>query len=335
MYLAKALGRTLVLPPFIEYAGRSIKLVPFDAVFDLDALRRYLPDAMTMSEFIAVADELGFDRNDATAYCYGRPDEPRECLMQHPEAGSPRSPFWKQLGFTFTRSENHVLSTRVHPLLVQQWQARYPVEQHPFLFLSGPPAPYPVDIKHCAPLQEYVVFNTAIVEATKYELESLFDGRPFVGVHARIGSDWERVCRDMDGKTGMYMSARQCLGMNDPLPKRVCYPTAKRMVKDVFRLIRQRQGAITDVFVAADVRVSSLVRELETKLNKKRDKHNRDHPERAIEKPIRVKHAKKRSYQIDMAALQLADEFIGNCVSSFTHFIARTPGVRANYFGMK
>src|SRR5687767_5821017 len=52
LQFAHHLNRTLVLPPFIKYNYHDIEFIPFQDIFDVDAIREYT-DVITLEDFMA------------------------------------------------------------------------------------------------------------------------------------------------------------------------------------------------------------------------------------------------------------------------------------------
>src|SRR5690606_22125023 len=71
METARASGRTLVLPPFIEYRAGKPYYVPFEQIYSVAAVNGYVP-AITLAEFLAMPD--AWPRENRRLYCSRRSD---------------------------------------------------------------------------------------------------------------------------------------------------------------------------------------------------------------------------------------------------------------------
>ncbi|XP_022695303.1 GDP-fucose protein O-fucosyltransferase 1-like isoform X2 [Varroa jacobsoni] len=308
---AKALNRTLLLPPWVEYRTgelRSIQ-VPFKTYFKVEALEafhRVLP-IETFMEFLAA--DLWPPAN-RISFCYRSRNNNGDCAAKQ---GNPFGPFWDSLGVDFVASETY------GPLhydisnhdVIAQWQERYPPTQYRVLAFTGAPAAFPVQ-EHNRHLQGYLEFADNIVEEANnfiYYIRENYAG-PFVGIHLRNGADWRNAC-DLIKDAPLLFAGPQCFGyrgeiFNPPLDDRrkMCLPSKQDVVFQVEEAVR-KLGARW-VFVASDH--DHLLPELKFVLQKDN---------------IMVARLPRNRPLVDLAILSRANIFIGNCFSSFSAFVKR------------
>lgn len=312
---AKELNRTLVLAPWVEYhmyQSKSMQ-VPFDEYFEVDEVANY-HSAITMETFMREiapkiwppSKRISFCHQQRAAFGEEKPTDP--CAAKN---GNPPGPFWDTYDVDFVGSELHgPLSYDVWNVAgeAERWRRRYPPDRWPVLAFAGSPASYPV-LEVNAQLQRHFKWSAAVRQRAADLRRRLLPAGPFVGVHLRLGSDWERACEHTRQATGNLFSSAQCLGYRQQhgrLTRRLCYPdwsTVVRQLRNAARSIGARA-----VYVATDA------------------------PERLTE--LRNRLSNKAEFQLvtwqpggsgrlsdphaELALLARSNLFIGNCVSSFS-----------------
>lgn len=233
--------------------------------------------------------------------------------------GNPFGPFWDELGVNFDRSAFTSLSNDVYKEhILKIWKEKFSPEQHPVLAFKGPPASFPVQIIN-RPLQQYVVWNSRIQSWGQDYVDREMSGEPYLAVHLRIGSDWEKACERAIGSRS-FMESGQCLEdiPDATITQELCLPSHEQMTKHIEALAKK--NGVQHLFVASDIdpRLSYIKKKLGT--------------------AISVHYLNPSDPPLDLALMGRADYFIGNCVSSFTAFVKRERDVHSRpteFFGLK
>ncbi len=296
--VARASGRTLVLPPFIDYKRSGTRFIPFGEIFDVEAVRQLVP-AVTMEELLSDPElETRWPAAERRLYCPRRDDQ-ETCKMP---AGPRHVPFGDLCGVAFTGSVAVAMSSAG---LVAGLEA----SEHPVIALGGAPGRFPVapENRH---LQRYLVWSDAVRQRGEdFIAEHL--PRPFVAVHLRNGEDWRNACRAGEGgpQQPQYMSSPQC-GLVRPkagasaanVPEKVCYPDPAEAVRAI-RAAQERFGPFRAVFIGTD-------------------RHDyREQIEAAVGDGVRV--VRGDTPTLDLTVFGQADLLIANCVSSFSALAVR------------
>lgn len=303
---ARAVDRTLILPPWVEYhpALRNSVQVPFDTYFKVEPLKDFVR-VITMETFMKELAPSIWPPGERIVFCYqARTHGPKENDCNAKD-GNPFGPFWDTFDIEFDRSEFYSPlfhdTKNLHDM--ERWKERYPPEKYPVLAFTGAPAHFPVEQHHTG-LQKHVQWSDSINEKVDKFIEENIGTEQYLGIHLRLGSDFQNACEHI-AESPMMFGAAQCLGYrmeHGTGTKEMCYPSEETIIQDVAEVLDET--GVKTVFVATDSK------DLIKKMSK------------VFDKVKFVRHDPANPH-MDLAILGRADYFIGNCISTFTGFVSR------------
>ncbi|XP_015108530.1 GDP-fucose protein O-fucosyltransferase 1 [Diachasma alloeum] len=309
---AKALNRTFVIPPWVEYrTGEAASMqVPYDTYFNVTELEK-CHKVILMEKFMEELAPLVWPASQRISFCYSPRGSEDTCNAKE---GSPFGPFWNRFNVDFVDSEFYgpFHYDVYHTDIASQWKRKYPSISWPVLAFTGAPASFPVQLENKY-LQKCVVWNDELQKkARKFIKETLPKGA-FIGIHLRNGIDWVRACEFISSTPNLF-AGPQCLGYRNERGKAtpgMCLPSLELILKHIKRVIRNGKN-IKSVFVASDSNymigdLSKALSRMEITVHRQPD-------------PV--------SPHLDLAILGRANYFIGNCISSYSAFVARERDVK-------
>lgn len=323
LYFAKTLNRTLIIPPFVVYhTGRNVEptFLPANQIIDLDFLQEY-HSIIPLDEFLRdVAPNVWLKKS---IFCFTSRGASNDCNAFD---GSPFRPFWRNV-VGITQFDSSVIHS---PLVTQvthkkQWMTKYPAEKYPVIAFIGAPSSFPVH-EDALPVHKYIRLSKAAI-AKGYSFRTSIFREPYIAVHIRHGSDWERACKLLiDRPFGTLFSSFQCTqGKHVTIPYVTCLPSVEVISQEIIKLISET--AIETIYIASDRDDSSTWSQLFNQVSATHSGVTLITPTEQFPRGRASKH-KQADFVEDLFTLIDADYFIGNCVSSFTAFVTRT---RENY----
>lgn len=314
--LARALKRTLLLPPLVEYVRgqRKAKMVPWSTYFNVSAVNAYLP-ALQIEDFLASEDGARlWPPTERRAFCpqaraargSGGGREGESCGTTD---GNPFGTFWEHLNVTFAGGDVFYGTKGVsYSSPAESWRTSYPPSEYPVIAFTGAPASYPEREDH-SPLQKYVVWTDEWLARGRDWREAQLPqgGGPVVGVHLRNGIDWSKACSHVAAGQKQYMASPQCLGHRNEhgvMTAELCLPSKDTVIRQVKSAVSQI-GAKA-VFVASD------------------GDHMTEELRQSLPGDLSVVSVPKDDVHLNLVVLSQSDLAILNCVSSFSAIVART-----------
>jgi len=299
---AKALNRTLVVPPFITH-----RTVPFTDWFRLEPVQKY-HKSIPSADFMKFLAPKYWPVGKRIGYCWLPPRSKAECKMKN---GFPFKTFWDEVGVDFDGyMVYHLGSNPEDEYVKQEWMKRFPPSDHPVLAFRGAPATYPIQPQHIQ-LQRLLQWSDSIESiATKYINENLQPGK-YVGIHLRNEDAWIQGCDHINGASS-FMESPQCLGYSKyrkgmpdhKVSRDLCAPPKDIILKTVKEIVVKIDAQF--LFIATDN--NPMLDDFEKNLQ-------------LLNVTIRFLNPERP--QIDLGILGKSDFFIGNCISSFTAFVKR------------
>ncbi|XP_058805058.1 GDP-fucose protein O-fucosyltransferase 1 isoform X1 [Phymastichus coffea] len=284
--------------------------VPFDTYFNISQVLNY-HRAILMENFMKDVAPVHWPPSKRIAFCYKGRGSTDSCNAKD---GNPFGPFWDTFNIDFVGSEFYgPLHFDVHHTdMAFQWRQKYTSAKWPVLAFTGAPASFPIQIEN-KKLQKYLIWNDIMMNKAKSFIKNTFPPGAFIGIHLRNGIDWERACEFISSSPNLF-AAPQCLGYRNERGKAthaMCLPSFELIVRHIKRVIRNGKD-VKSVFIASDN--NYYIPELTKAL------------ERVDVKVFRQ--VEDISPHLDLVILGRANYFIGNCISSFSAFVAREREVK-------
>ncbi|KAF5286363.1 hypothetical protein FQR65_LT12657 [Abscondita terminalis] len=311
---ARALNRTLVLPPWVEYRygePRSIQ-VPFDTYFDVEFLGKF-HKTMTMEKFMTDIAPTEWPPDKRISFCYMSHGDSNSCKAKE---GNPFGPFWDTFNVDFVGSEFYgpLHYDTHHHDMSKKWNERYSPALWPVLSFTGAPASFPVQQDNLI-LHKYLKWSKYIMDQVEDFISNTLPKGAFIGIHLRNGIDWVRACEHVPQSPNLFASP-QCLGYRNEkgtatvemcLPsKEIIIRQLKRAIKNYNNAVNHKNNHIKAVFVASD------------------NNHMLDDLSIALKRMnVKVFKYKTNDPHVDLAILGQSNYFIGNCVSTYSAFVKR------------
>ncbi|KXJ14782.1 GDP-fucose protein O-fucosyltransferase 1 [Exaiptasia diaphana] len=293
---AKALNRTLALPPW-----RTYRNIPFTDFFQIAPLQNY-HRVILLEDFLRELAPKYWPVGNRKGYCWLPPGSGADCKMKD---GNPFYQFWDELGVNFDDSIVFNIGFTVEDSYVlEEWQNQFPPSLHPVIAFKGAPAPYPVKEAN-RKLHQYLVWSTKLLSQAKELQSTVLPNGSYVGIHLRNGVDWKNACGNVEGMHN-FMASPQCLGYShyNTVTKEICFPSEQEILKRTREVVLKTKAK--SVYVATDA--NAMLTQLRTSL---------------ADLKVTVIHGNPSLPQIDLIILAKSDHFIGNCVSSFTAHVKR------------
>ncbi|KAM7341835.1 O-fucosyltransferase 1 [Cochliomyia hominivorax] len=327
---SKALNRTLILPPWVEYRRGEMrsKQVPFNTYFSVEPLKKY-HRVLLMEDFMQNLAPTLWPKDKRISFCYmerksiqAKDNNVPGC---HAKEGNPFGPFWDTFDIDFSGSEFYgPLHFDVHHSnMPERWQERYPAKEWPVLAFTGAPASFPVQNEN-RQLQEYLKWNHKYRSLASDFIKNTLPKGAFIGIHLRNGIDWVKACEHVKDSQQLFASP-QCLGYNNEkgnLYSELCMPSKELIVRQIKRLIKnvkqdQPKNEVRSVFVASDN--NHMLLELNAALQRMN---------------ITAYRLPNDNPHLDLTILRQSNHFIGNCISSYSAFVKRERDVNGfpSYF---
>ncbi|XP_065310183.1 GDP-fucose protein O-fucosyltransferase 1 isoform X2 [Dermacentor albipictus] len=246
---SRALGRTLVLPPWVEYHPGEPKSVqvPFDTYFKVEPLTKY-HRVIIMERFMKDLAPSIWPPGNRTVFCYQVRALGQGCQAKE---GNPFGPFWDTFGVEFDKSEFYMpLQYDIHHHdMARKWKEKYPADRYLVLAFVGAPATFPVQKENLA-LQSYLVWSDTVLNMARHFIRTSLRV-PFVGIHLRNGIDWVRACEHLESSPLLF-SAPQCVGYmgeRGPLPTLACLPTPEVVTQQAVAIQREPSDPHVDLAI--------------------------------------------------------------------------------------
>lgn len=328
LLFAKSLNRTLVLPPFIHYGyNHTPELIPFENVIAIDPIKDY-HNVVTLTDFMRHHATDLWPSGNRIFFCYSaRNIDAETCDALK---GQPYEKFWS----TFNISEDGAifykpLSTSYHH--IEGWKSKFPPTSHRILAFVGAPSSFPA-YKDAIRLQRHIRISDDIkLRALDFKRTKGFDGKPFLSMHIRHGSDWKKACQLLKSSGGLnqFFSSAQCTGYDSISQTRLEYETCLPS----YETISQKLNQSLDVFKAQE----------KCEINHVHIATDHDDPTmwkylkedfQDIEFIFSPRDHSMMSTMLDIYLMTTADVLIGNCISSFSAFPARIRSHQPGLDGM-
>ncbi|XP_065576183.1 GDP-fucose protein O-fucosyltransferase 1-like [Artemia franciscana] len=309
---AKALDRTLALPPWVEYRYGEPKSVqvPFTTYFKIEPLESF-HKVMPMEDFMEQIAPTVWPPGNRTVFCYmprGNPDS-ESCNAKE---GNPFGPFWDTFDVDFNRSVFYgpLNYDVIHHNMGDAWRDKYSSEDYPVLAFTGAPASFPVQEENRR-LHRYLEWSDDIDQRAEEFIRNALPKGAFIGIHLRNGPDWERACEHIDSTPSLFAAA-QCLGYRNEYGRatqEMCLPSRETILQQTRKAIKDYSAK--SIFVASDS--DHMIDELKKEFKRMNVSVHR------MPNPVP---------QVDLAILGRSNYFIANCISSFSAFAKRERDIK-------
>eukprot|EP00117_Sycon_ciliatum_P043314 scpid18904/ scgid31380/ GDP-fucose protein O-fucosyltransferase 1; Peptide-O-fucosyltransferase 1; GDP-fucose protein O-fucosyltransferase 1; Peptide-O-fucosyltransferase 1 len=302
----KDLNRTYVVPPFVVYPpeGRfPSERRKFTELFSLKELKK-VHRAITMEEFFRTVAPVVWPKGSRIGHCRSFPGNKGTCNHKN---GNPFGPFWDHFGVEFDSYDpyDHLPYGASSPTDKAMWDERFPADQVPVIALPGAVGSFPM-LPEYWPLQKVFQWSSTVTAKVKKFLKDALKDKPFVGIHLRNGADWSNACAHVKTEQRhSYMASLQCTHETTrQVTWEMCLPKASTVLKDVKKALKKTKAKY--LFVATDS--DPMLEEFNKHLKSLK---------------VTVVTYEPSNLHMELAILQRAEHFVGNCVSSVSSFVTR------------
>lgn len=317
----------------------------FDDILQVDPIREY-HRVITMETFVEKLKDDIWPRGQQTFFCHSRRNSNKSSSCDALN-GEPFNTFWTSFSINEDNA-NYYSPLTTASYHSKSWQEKYPSDRWPVIAFVGAPSPFPTH-RESIHIQKFLRFSHKVAEQARiFQQQRQFFNQPYVAIHLRHGNDWEKACDLLKNKGGMtqLFSSTQCTGYENrvtPLDYNICMPSPDEIVQSLKNVLLTREMAekISTVYVATDrddlklwdyiIKNIPYINLITPSAKYTTDKGWTNYGQLS-EKPTHI---------LDAFLLSQADQFIGNCVSSFSAFAARIRVEQMNltqnthYFGWK
>lgn len=319
LLFSKTLGRTLIVPPIIEYQhtiGVEEKnlYAPFTDYFDLAAVQEYHEQIITMEDFLETHADMKWPQEMRKAYCSSDAAEMNNGICTR--GGNPFGTFWEDNGILFEQSEiweDPLFFNVEHGEHAEKWMETFKADDHPVLTFMNAPTFNPI-AQEAEQLHQYLQWAPSVIEEGNKIIEQL--KRPYIAIHLRNGADWTRTCDLTTKNYQRILSSYQCTGRlsgDTYVTRNMCIQSEEQVAEEVSKKVQELKAR--SVFVGTDH--VSMQDDLQDHMDKKKA------DDKDWDLNVKIVHADPDRPQVDMYVMAQADHFIGNCVSAFSAFINR------------
>lgn len=338
LLFAKSLNRTLVLPPFIHYdRNHNPIFINFQDVLQIEHITKYhqvvLLDEFILAEHVKVTWPPGkrqFFCHSPRLTVSGRSQSQCNALD-----GQPFKAFWQHYGVAEDLSLFYAPLTISHTV-ADDWIRKYPPDSYPVITLVGAPSPFPAP-EPAINIAKHMKLSTKVRHAAETFLEkNNIKKNSYVSIHLRHGRDWQKACNILKQYNDytQFFSSAQCTGYPSKLEARkqvinfeTCLPLQSHIVNRVAEVIerhnsnlKNHETRISTLHIATDLRDDKFVAKVKAKMPEVRVFQLSDNYydiDSSSNKEIVI------DYLVDAYLMYDSRVFIGNCISSFSAFVAR------------
>lgn len=186
--------------------------------------------------------------------------------------------------------------------------------------ILGAPSSFPVN-REAIEIQEYVSFSQEFDSKSNDFIQERNLIKPYIGVHLRWGSDWQRACTLLKENLMRTMfSSSQCSDGDKILPAQLCIQDIIFVTEVIRELLTETN--FSDVYIASDLNDKAAWQSIYQSLSAVVKDLRLFTPSQVYGDAITFKNQPVH-FLTDLYLLSKSDIFIGNCISSFSAFVSR------------